>query len=155
MKILFQLIMNHLVKKKNSLSENVKSKHLNSRYVSKYHMINKNILKSCHSEGFSESEAYGAYKIFFGTLFSESRLKIINFLKKGKKNVSEVINELKADQVAVSHDLARLKRCGFVLSERKGRFVYYKLNEETIKPLMDLIDKHMGQFCIHILRGEK
>ncbi len=118
-------------------------------------MINKNILNSCHSEGFSENEAYGAYKIFFGTMASESRLKIINLLRKGKKNVSEIMEELKSDQTAVSHDLARLKRCGFVLSERDGKFIYYKLNEGTINPIMDLIDKHMSGFCVHILRGER
>lgn len=118
-------------------------------------MINKNILKTCHSEGFTEDEAYGAYKIFFGTLVSEPRLKIINLLRKGRKNVSEIIEELNGDQTAVSHDLARLKRCGFVVNEREGKFVYYRLNEGTIKPLMDLIDKHMGQFCVHILREER
>lgn len=59
------------------------------------------------------------------------------------------------NQTAVSHDLARLKRCGFVLSEVKGKFRNYKLNEKTIKPLMELIDKHMAQFCVHILRNEK
>lgn len=118
-------------------------------------MIKGNILKSCHSEGFSEQEAYGAYKIFFGTLFSESRLKIINLLRHGKKNVSEIMKDLKTNQTAVSHDLARMKRCGFVLSQRDGKFVYYMLNKDTIKPLMELIDKHMSKFCIHILKNEK
>src|SRR3989339_2160069 len=114
-------------------------------------MINKSILKSCHSEGFDEKEIYEAYKIFFGTLVSEPRLKIINLLRKGKKNVSEIIKELNFDQTAVSHNLARLKMCGFVLDEINGKFRYYKLNEETIKPLMLLIDKHMSKNCIHIL----
>jgi|SRR3989338_6814677 len=118
-------------------------------------MINKTILKSCHAEGFKETEVYGAYKIFFGTLVSESRLKIINFLRKGKKNVSEIAAELGADQTSVSHDLSRLKQCGFVVSEVDGKFRYYKLNEETIKPLMDLIDKHMNKHCIHILRANE
>jgi|SRR3989338_3716552 len=116
-------------------------------------MINKSILKSCHSEGFDEKEVYGAYKIFFGTLVSESRLKIINLLRKGKKNVSEIISDLKADQTAVSHDLARLKQCGFVIAEREGKFIYYRLNGETINPIMSLIDDHMSQHCIHILKN--
>ncbi len=116
-------------------------------------MINKTILKSCHSEGFSNEELYGAYKIFFGTLVSESRLKIINLLRDGRKNVSEIIAELNADQTSVSHDLTRLKKCGFVVSEIKGRFRYYSLNEKTIKPMMDIIEKHMSGNCIHILRG--
>ena len=50
----------------------------------------------------------------------------------------------------MSHDLARLKKCGFVNSEISGQYRYYTLNEETIKPLMDLIDKHMEAYCIHI-----
>ncbi|MEK6844838.1 MAG: transcriptional regulator, partial [Nanoarchaeota archaeon] len=62
----------------------------------------------------SDSRLYRAYKIFFGTLVSESRLKIINLLRKGRKNVSEIMANLKMDQTAVSHDLARLKKCGFV-----------------------------------------
>ena len=116
-------------------------------------MINKNILKSCCKEGFQEDEVYGAYKIFFGTLFSESRLRIINILRKGEKNVSEIVVELKSEQTAVSHDLKRLKECGFVEIKIKGKFRYYKLNKKTILPLMDLIDKHMAGNCIHILRG--
>ena len=44
-------------------------------------MLNKNILHHVHKEGFKEEEVYEAYKIFFGTLVSESRLKIINLRK--------------------------------------------------------------------------
>ncbi len=118
-------------------------------------MINKAILKSCNAHGFNEQEAYDAYKIFFGTLVSESRLKIINLLRKKKANVTDIIDELKMDQTAVSHDLSRLKKCGFVNVENNGKYRYYSLNTETIEPLMDLIDEHMSMFCIHILRGEK
>lgn len=118
-------------------------------------MINKSILKSCHAEGFREDELYGAYKLFFGTLFSEPRLRIINLLRRKKLNVSEIMQELGLDQTTVSHNLSRLKHHGFVKSEVDGKFRYYKINEETIKPLMEIIEKHMGQYCIHILRAMK
>jgi len=118
-------------------------------------MINKDILESCCNEGFNEKDLYGAYKIFFGTLVSESRLKIINLLRNKSMNVTEIIKTLKMNQTAVSHDLARLKKCGFVKSEIKGKFHYYKLNDTTIKPLMNLIDKHMSSNCIHILHANK
>lgn len=117
-------------------------------------MINKNILHSCHSEGFNEGELYGAYKIFFGTLVSEPRLKMINLLRKGRKNVGEIMSGLKMDQTSASHNLRRLKECGFVLDEKEGKFVYYKLNE-AIFPLMEIIEKHMSKYCIHILRDMK
>lgn len=118
-------------------------------------MINKSILEHCCNDGFNEQELYGAYKIFFGTLVSESRLKIINLLKKGEKNVSQIMKELDMDQTIVSHNLERLKKCGFVKSNIRGKFRYYELNSETIKPLMDIIEKHMSNHCVHILRQNK
>ncbi|MEK6824540.1 MAG: metalloregulator ArsR/SmtB family transcription factor [Nanoarchaeota archaeon] len=118
-------------------------------------MINKSILKECHKEGFDEKELYESYKIFLGTLVSESRLKIINLLRKGRKNVSEIMSEFEMDQTAVSHDLARLKKCGFVLVDIDGKYRYYSLNRETIAPLMALIEKHMNNYCIHILHNMK
>ncbi len=118
-------------------------------------MMNETILQHCYNKGFKQEEIYEAYKIFFGTLVSEPRLKIINLLRKGKKNVSEIIKDLNLNQTAVSHDLARLKQCGFVQSKIEGKYRYYVLNEGTIKPLMNLIEKHMGQHCIHILNDVK
>ncbi len=118
-------------------------------------MINENILEQHKHEGFTEKELYEAYKLFFNTLSSEPRLKIINLLRSGKKSVSEIMEDLEMDQTAVSHNLARLKKCGFVKSEIEGKFRLYKLNEKTIKPLMENIDKHMKEHCIHILRKMK
>ena len=118
-------------------------------------MITKTILKKCCREGFEEEEIYGAYKIFFGTLVSSPRIRIINLLRKGRKNVSQIVNELGMDQTAVSHDLARLKKCGFVNVEVDRKYRYYRLNEATIRPLMELIDEHMSQFCVHILRANE
>lgn len=118
-------------------------------------MTTKNILNQHAHHGITEKEVYGAYKIFFSTLVSEPRLRIINLLRNGKKNVSEIISELDMDQTSVSHNLSRLKNCGFVNTEIDGKYRYYSLNKETIMPLMDLIDKHMSGNCIHILRSGK
>ncbi|MBT3642974.1 helix-turn-helix transcriptional regulator [archaeon] len=116
-------------------------------------MTTKNILKKCHSQGFGESDTYGAYKIFFGTLVSESRLKIINLLRKKNLSVGQISEELGLEQTATSHDLARLKQCGFVSVETVGKYRNYSLNKETIEPLMKLIDVHMAANCIHILNN--
>ncbi len=118
-------------------------------------MLNKNILYHVHKEGFKKEEIYGAYKIFFGTLVSESRLKIINLLRKGEKSVSKIVDALKISQPKVSHDLARLKKCGFVKVRIVKNFRHYSLNKKTIFPLMKLIDCHMSKYCIHILHKMK
>ena len=88
------------------------------------------------------------------TLVSGSRLKIINLIRQQSMNVGELVESLKMDQTHVSHDLARLRECGFVNTEMKKKFKYYSLNKETIAPLMSLIDKHMSGNCIHILRAQ-
>ena len=118
-------------------------------------MLNKYILHHVHKEGFKEEEIYEAYKVFFGTLVSESRLKIINLLRKGEKSVTEIVKVLKLPQPTISHDLARLKKCGFVKVRIVKNFRHYSLNEKTIDPLMSLIDHHMAQYCIHILYETK
>lgn len=118
-------------------------------------MISKDILKQSRKKGFKKEEVYDAYKLFFGTLVSKSRIKIINSLREKEKSVSEIMSELNMDQTSVSHNLARLKKCSFVKMQIRGKFRYYKLNKKTIKPLMNLIDNHMSQHCIHILKKIK
>lgn len=114
------------------------------------------ILNHNHHKGkLTEKDLYEIYKIFFGTMVSKSRIKIINLLRKGEKNVSEITNVLKMEQASVSHDLAKLRRCGFVFSERRGAFMNYTLNKKTIGPLMNMIDKHMAEYCIHIWESVK
>ncbi len=95
-----------------------------------------------------------AYKLFFGTLANLNRIKIINTLRNNPKNVTEICNLTKFNQTTVSHNLKRLQNCGFVFSERKGKCIYYSLNKKTIKPLMEMIDKHMSGFCEHLVKGE-
>ena len=95
-----------------------------------------------------------AYKLFLGTLANSNRIKIINSLRKEPKNVTEVCKLTRFNQTTVSHNLKRLQTCGFVFSKRNGKCVYYSLNKRTIKPLMEMIDKHMSCFCEHLVKGE-
>lgn len=114
-------------------------------------MINKHIHKQI-----SEKQLYQAYKLFLNTLSSEQRLKILNLLRKNKKmNVSEIQKATGFEQSVVSHNLRRLKHCGFITKEVKGKYRYYKLNEKTIKPILTLIDKHMKKNCLKIIKSLK
>ncbi|MBI2558763.1 winged helix-turn-helix transcriptional regulator [Candidatus Woesearchaeota archaeon] len=90
------------------------------------------------------------YKLFFGTLANRQRLEIINLLRKGPKNVTHLCKELKVNQTTVSHNLAVLKKCSFVFSEKNGKERIYSLNTKTIKPLMGIIDRHTEEFCKYL-----
>lgn len=113
-------------------------------------MKNKSICKHDAKE-----ELYGAYRLFFGTLVSEDRLKIINSLRKSPKNVGELVESLGIEQTRVSHNLKRLRHCGFVNVKQEGKYRSYSINADTIGPIMSTIDKHMGKFCINIVRERK
>ena len=61
------------------------------------------------------------------------RLKILNYLRAGTKNVSELAELLDAEIVNVSHHLGVLRETKLVQDTKKGRFVYYTLHPETYK----------------------
>lgn len=91
------------------------------------------------------------YKQFFGTLSNQVRLDIVSSLSKKEKTVSEIVKETKYEQSTVSHNLKRLKTCGFVFVEQKGKERIYSLNKKTIKPLLELMNKHMNAHCRHVV----
>ncbi len=98
-----------------------------------------------------KSKLFKAYKLFFGTLTSKDRLLIINSLRNNSKTVTDLQKELKLEQTRVSHNLRRLKHCGFVEVKKRGKYRLYSLNKQTIGPLMRIIDKHMEKFCMKII----
>lgn len=114
-------------------------------------MINRHI----HNHKISEKELYEAYKLFFNTFSSEQRLRILNLLRKKAMNVSEIQKETGFEQSVVSHNLRRLKVCGFVVDEVRGKYRYYQLNSITINPILNMIDKHMEGHCLMIIKENK
>ena len=95
------------------------------------------------------------YKLFFRSLANPNRLKIINSLRKSEKCVSEIIKSTGFEQTMVSHNLKILEKCGMVFAKRNGKHKYYSLNKKTIKPLLIMIDNHMSEYCVHIIKGER
>lgn len=94
-----------------------------------------------------------SYKRFFTTLGNENRLKIIHFLaKNGSENVSQIVKGTKLEQSAISHNLKRLLLCEFVHLKQNGKERVYFLNDETIKPLLALMDKHVEKFCKRVCK---
>lgn len=59
------------------------------------------------------------------------RLRIVQCLRSGSRNVGEIAEALKLEIANVSHHLGVLKHSGFVLADKQGRFVVYSLNPEV------------------------
>jgi len=91
------------------------------------------------------------YSLFFKALSNKSRIAIINSLRKGPKSVTEMCQELGFEQSRVSHNLACLAFCGFVIGKRNGKNKVYSLNAETIRPLLILVDTHIQKYARNLI----
>lgn len=62
------------------------------------------------------------------------RIRLLNCLSKGKKNVSQLIKVCQLSQSAVSQHLQKLKKLSLVKTEKTGQKVYYSLiNKQAAK----------------------
>jgi DNA-binding transcriptional ArsR family regulator len=75
---------------------------------------------------------------FYRGLGDPTRIKILNILSNGEQSVSSLVSLLKAPQGRVSSHLACLRWCGFVVTERRGRSVYYSIGDPHIVSLLAL-----------------
>lgn len=59
-----------------------------------------------------------------------NRIRILDCLRTGSKNVTELAKLLAVEIVNVSHHLGVLRQAGLVQDEKHGRFVVYSLHPE-------------------------
>ncbi len=75
-------------------------------------------------------------------LSDKNRIKIIQYLSSGQKNVSEVADKLNVEENLASHHLRVLAALGFLKNDKKGREVFYKINETKFISLMRDLNKN-------------
>jgi ArsR family transcriptional regulator, arsenate/arsenite/antimonite-responsive transcriptional repressor len=82
------------------------------------------------------------------SLGDETRLRIINLLVKSGEMlcVCELMYALKLPQYSVSKALIILKNAGLISSEKKGIWVYYKLNNNTAenKKIINFLSNYLN-----------
>ncbi|MFH1399758.1 MAG: metalloregulator ArsR/SmtB family transcription factor [Candidatus Woesearchaeota archaeon] len=88
-----------------------------------------------------------SYYRFFNTVSHRMRWEILRLLEKKAMSVSEICEALGEEQSKVSHNLKKLVDCNFLDVQKEGRSRIYSLNKETILPLMELVEKHVRNYC--------
>jgi ArsR family transcriptional regulator len=68
----------------------------------------------------------------FHALSDETRLSILDRLRRGECCVCELTDALEAAQSRLSFHLRVLKEAGLVVDRREGRWMYYTLNVERL-----------------------
>src|SRR5690349_513495 len=81
----------------------------------------------------------------FHALADPSRRAILVSLARGEAAVKELTSRFDISQPAVSQHLSVLKDAGLVSGRREGRSVYYRVEPEGMRPLLDWM-AHYGAF---------
>ncbi len=76
----------------------------------------------------------------FKVLSCEIRLRIIELLSSGSKNVSDIVKMFNLTQPTVSHHLRVLEKEGIVKRERHKKWALYSLKNEIIEKLKTYLD---------------
>ncbi len=83
------------------------------------------------------------------TLANKQRVRILQLLAiDGASSVTTIAEELKIEQSAVSHSLKHLLLCHFVTVKQDGKERIYAINEDTVKPLFEQIERHVKTYCV-------
>ncbi len=97
------------------------------------------ITQTCSNmEGLSEL-ALNHVAQYFSALSEPTRLKILNNLRDGEKNVGDLASACDCSQANVSRHLSTLAKHGMVVREGRGTAVYYRIADDSIYALCDLV----------------
>jgi len=91
------------------------------------------IMKGLPPEALQEVAAY------FQTLSEPTRLQILNYLREGERNVGELAQLCGCTAANVSRHLTMLTAHGMVARDTRGTSVYYRIADEQIYALCDLV----------------
>jgi DNA-binding transcriptional ArsR family regulator len=84
-------------------------------------------------------EALRDVAAYFQTLSEPTRLQILNYLREGERNVGELAQLCGYTAANVSRHLAMLAKHGLVARESRGTSVYYRIADEKVYALCDLV----------------
>ena len=78
-------------------------------------------------------------KLFRG-FADPTRLSILEALMDGERSVGEIAQATETTFANVSAHLACLAECGLVRSEKRGKYVFYRLQERRVRDLIKIAE---------------
>lgn len=76
---------------------------------------------------------------YFRVLAEPTRLRILNILRDGERNVGELAQMCGYTAANISRHLSLMTKQGLVARESRGTSVYYRFADESIYALCDLV----------------
>jgi DNA-binding transcriptional ArsR family regulator len=84
-------------------------------------------------------EALNQVAAYFQALSEPTRLQILNLLRSGEHNVGELAQACGYTSANISRHLSLLMQRGLVSREGRGTAVYYRIADESVYALCDLV----------------
>lgn len=84
-------------------------------------------------------EALEQVAAYFQALSEPTRLRILNMLRDGERNVGELAELCGYTSANISRHLAILSKHGLVARENRGTSVYYRIADDSVYALCDLV----------------
>ena len=88
-----------------------------------------------------------SYCGFFINFANKTKMAIVASLIYGPLNTSEIVKIINEEQSKVSHNLRKLTHCHILNVKRVGKNRVYSVNEETVVPMLKIVEKHVGHYC--------
>jgi DNA-binding transcriptional ArsR family regulator len=90
-------------------------------------------------------EALAQVAAHFQALSEPTRLQILNLLRDGERNVGDLAQATGTTSANVSRHLSLLMQRGLVEREGRGTAVYYRIADESVYALCDLVCGHIAR----------
>jgi ArsR family transcriptional regulator len=89
----------------------------------------------------------------FHALSDETRLEIIELLRKGERCVCELTDSLDAAQSRLSFHLRVLRDAGIVRDRKDGRWVHYELEPDAFEEIESLVNAMKPRLQLQSKKG--
>src|SRR3989338_648166 len=87
--------------------------------------------------------------VFLKSLAHPSRLRILEYLKKGESSVGQMVNDLNIEQSGLSKHLAVLRQAGILISRQEKVTVYYSVKDmdifNVLRPIAEILRKNLKE----------
>lgn len=100
-------------------------------------------------------EALSQVAAYFQALSEPTRLQILNLLRSGERNVGELAQACGYTSANISRHLSLLMQHGLVAREGRGTAVYYRIADESVYALCDLVCGNIARQLERSAQGRK
>ena len=96
-----------------------------------------------HIDG--QADSLGAAHALFAALGDPTRLRLLSALQAGPLCTCDLAAVLGVTESAVSHQLRALRTLRLIASDRDGRVVYHRLDDDHVAALLSVAAEHVAE----------